>query len=77
MQPGVTILSLPVMFTQDNGDRVLINWDSVAYVSPAGDDESKGSVIHFSALAIDGATALGVREGLEAIERRLQTATRA
>jgi hypothetical protein len=65
------------MFTQENGERVLINWDSVAYVSPVGEDESTGSVIHFSASTIDAATALGVREGLEAIERRLQTATRA
>ncbi len=70
-------MSLPVIFTQENGERVLVNWDAVAFIAPAADDESKGSVIHFNAPPSGGAAALDVQEGLTAIERQLQSATRA
>jgi hypothetical protein len=70
-------VSLPVIFTRKTGERVIVNWDAVTYIAPAEEDETKGSVIHFNSRPDREGTALGVLEGLEAIERRLQSATRA
>jgi hypothetical protein len=70
-------MSLPVIFTRASGDRVIVNWDAVTYIVPAEEDETKGSIIHFNTADPSNETQLGVCEGLEAIERRLQSATRA
>ncbi len=70
-------MSLPVIFTRETGERVIVNWDAVSYIAPSEDDETKGSIIHFRTLKGDEGTALGVRECLESIERRLQSVTRA
>jgi hypothetical protein len=70
-------MSLPVIFTKENGERVIVNWDAIAYIAPATEYENEGSIIHFNAPPSDTALVLGIREGLEAIERRLQSATRA
>jgi hypothetical protein len=70
-------VSLPVIFMRESGERVIVNWDAVTFIVPADEDETKGSIIHFSSAQAGGETQIGVREALEAIERRLQSATRA
>ena len=70
-------MSLPVIFTRDTGVRVIVNWDSVAFISREGEDDTKGSTIHFNVPPNGESNFLGIREGLGAIERALQTATRA
>jgi hypothetical protein len=70
-------VSLPVIFMRESGERVIVNWDAVTYIAPADEDETKGSIIHFNSAQPGGETQIPVREALEAIERRLQSATRA
>jgi hypothetical protein len=70
-------MSIPVIFTRDTGVRVIVNWDSVAFISPEGEDETRGSIVHFNAPQDGESNFLEIREGLGAIERLLQSATRA
>ncbi|HTE86350.1 MAG TPA: hypothetical protein VK821_16645 [Dehalococcoidia bacterium] len=70
-------MSLPVILSRESGERIIVNWDAVSYIAPAQDDEAKGSVIHFNGPSSGESIAIAVREGLSAIERLLQSVTRA